>query len=348
MKTGKTLTELAVELERQKNSKHDFVAPISAISMQAEDGYPVLSLGAAGSFLPTEIAHDQIAEFTGVPNKYYRKMLNEAPSLLLNNVNHWFDRNQNSQRMVRTLDNRARAFLSDRYRPLDNYELADVALPTLLETGCRVESCEVTEKRMYIKAVTEKLSYEVKKGDVVQAGIVISNSEVGMGALTVEPLLYRLVCTNGMIVNDAKMRRTHIGRNNEQFSNVLEFFRDSTREADDKAFWMKVRDVISASLSSAGFEKFAKKFAQTQEDKMNKEPMEVVEISQKQLGFNVQETNSVLKHLLMGGEFTRFGLANAITRTAQDVDSYDRATELERLGGNIIELSPREWSVLAG
>ena len=50
---------------------------------------------------------------------------------------------------------------------------------------------------------------DVVPGDTVQGGVIISNSEVGLGAVSVQPLLYRLVCTNGMVVNDLGERRTH-------------------------------------------------------------------------------------------------------------------------------------------
>lgn len=36
-----------------------------------------------------------------------------------------------------------------------------------------------------------------------------------------------------------------------------------------------------------------------------------------------------------------------MTRTAQDVESYDRATELETLGGQILTLDRSQWQVLA-
>jgi hypothetical protein len=38
----------------------------------------------------------------------------------------------------------------------------------------------------------------------------------------------------------------------------------------------------------------------------------------------------------MAGENNSFGLINAVTRTAQDMESYNRATELERLGGEML------------
>jgi len=69
--------------------------------------------------------------------------------------------------------------LSDRYRRLDNYELAENVLPILQRLeGARFESVELTETKMYLKVVTPRVEYEIAPGDVVQAGIVITNSEV--------------------------------------------------------------------------------------------------------------------------------------------------------------------------
>ena len=59
------------------------------------------------------------------------------------------------------------------------------------------------------------------------------------------------------------------------------------------------------------------------------------------------EQGSVLRHLIDGGDLTQWGLSNAVTRHSQDVDSYDRATELERMGGQIVELNPSQWNTIA-
>ena len=40
-------------------------------------------------------------------------------------------------------------------------------------------------------------------------------------------------------------------------------------------------------------------------------------------------------------------LLNAVTRASQEVADYDRATELERLGGKIMTLDSKEWRELA-
>ena len=95
----------------------------------------------------------------------------------LYNANTWF-KHESSQRMLRTLDGSARAYLSNRYRYIDNIDIAGVTLPILGGLpDIRFESCQITESRMYIKAVNPRLQAEVSPGDIVQAGIIISNSE---------------------------------------------------------------------------------------------------------------------------------------------------------------------------
>jgi hypothetical protein len=343
MKQGKTLMELAAEVERQAVEKKDYVAATTALKMlDAEQ----MGIEGVGSFGIKETAHDQLGSALGIPAKYYDRMREEAPELLKANVNTWLHKTP-ERKMVRTLDGSVRALLSDKYRPLDNRELLETVLPVLGKQEMQVVSSEVTERRLYLKVLTPKVTYEIVKGDVVQAGLVISNSEIGGGSLSVEPLLYRLVCTNGMIANDSKMRKYHVGRGNNGFSEgAAEFFRDETRMQDDRAFWLKVRDLVGAAVDSINFQKIAESFFATKENVIEADPVKVVEVFSKDNGLNQGERNSVLKHLLAGGDLNQFGLLNAVTRSAQDIESYDRATYFERLGGTVLELPRSDWKRL--
>lgn len=42
-------------------------------------------------------------------------------------------------------------------------------------------------------------------------------------------------------------------------------------------------------------------------------------------------------------DLSQYGVINAITRTAEDQESYDRATELETIGYKVIDLSASQW-----
>lgn len=359
MKPGMSLQEMAAELERQKKVKRDFIAPSDELEVKLfndqvtrRDGEKLtnperleMQVNGHGRFEIGDIAHDQLSNRLGIPRKYYDRMRTNAPELLTRNANHWLHA-EPEKRMVRTLDGRMRAFLSSRFRPLDNFELAETVLPVLVGSGCRIESSALTEKRLYIKAVTEKLSMEVKKGDIVQAGIVISNSEVGAGSVKVEPLIYRLVCSNGMIANDYAMRKYHVGRNVE-VDLAEEFFRDATRKADDRAFWMKVRDVVEGSFRKDVFEKIVNRMRDVVDAEIVGAPEKVVEVMQEKYELQDSERSGILKHLIRGGELTQYGLVNAITRFSQDVADYDRATDMERLGGTVLELPQIAWKELS-
>lgn len=201
MKYGRSLQELAIELDRQAKVKKDYVATAGAMQMTAVNENFDLVIGST-PFQLNENAHRQLGLQLKIPAPYYERMRAENPGLLMANVNGWFQQSPDTRRMVRTLDGTARAILSDRYRRIDNYEVAQTVLPIISEMqGARIESCELTDTRMYIKVVNERIQTEVVPGDIVQAGILISNSEVGMGSVSVKPLIYRLVCTNGMVAD---------------------------------------------------------------------------------------------------------------------------------------------------
>jgi len=57
--------------------------------------------------------------------------------------------------VICTLDGQLKAVLSDRYRRLDNFDLAEnvLPIPQWLE-GARFESEELTNTKMYLKVIT--------------------------------------------------------------------------------------------------------------------------------------------------------------------------------------------------
>lgn len=338
MKVGRSLDAVCAELIRQAQSKRDFIAQAPAMRMN-ESGS--LNLG-MGPLELTEYAHWQLAAWLSIPKPYYERMLSTAPQLLSQNVNEWTSRSQD-KRMVRTLDEKVRAVLSDRYRPLDNYDLAEHVLPALQNSGATIESCEITESRFYLKAVKhESAGLEVSPGDVVKSGLVISNSEVGAGSLRVEPMIYRLVCKNGAIAPES-LKKYHSGKRS---SDLGEWLRNETRKATDRAFWMQVKDMCSASMRDLFLHEWVRSAQLSREDAIEK-PQAIVELVGKDFGLSEGEKSGVLDYLAKGGDMSRYGLGNAITRYAQDVDSYDRSTELERIGGSVFELPRSSWEFVS-
>lgn len=359
MKAGRSLVDLATELERQRQSKKDYIADTRRLKMAVDRDDSVVLEGVNGGMPLRPTAHAQLAETLRIPKPYYDRMLAEQPDLLANNVNRWLN-TQPAKKLVRTLDNQVRAVLSDSYRPLDNADLAEAVLPRLVELEAQVLSTEITETRFYIKAVTPKIEealakinpnrHERFKGDdLIQAGLVVSNSEVGHGAMRIEALDYRLVCYNGLI-SEVAVRQAHLGRGvrgADAIEDAREYFRTETRIADDKAFFLKVRDAVGAMFDRTRFKARVQKYADLAGQDIGPDPVKAVEAAAKRFSLTEGEKGGVLKHLIGGGDLSRWGLVNAITRAAQDVDSYDRSTELEAIGGDLVALPARDWNVIA-
>ena len=353
MKTGRPLNEVMMELNRQNQRKKDYIGSAQALRL-FEDGqtFEIGSMSGAQQFGTTRLFHRQVASALGIPAKYYDIMQSQKPELLAQNVNAWLSDRENSY-MIRTMDygggRVARALLSDRYRRIDNMEIASAVLPLFAGSDqYEVISSEVTENRMYLKILSRRLEMEVVPGDYVQAGVVISNSEVGLGSVNVQPLVYRLVCTNGMIVNDMGERKNHVGRAAKAVEDSFHIYSDETMEAEDKAFLLKLRDVTMAAIEEGRFAQVVGKLKESAGIPITGKVTEVVELTGKTYGFNTDEQDSILQYLIAGGDLSQYGLSNAITRASQDVETYDRATALEGIGWQVAAMPATQWKELNG
>ena len=355
MKTGRSITDLAREIERRANEKKDFLAPVPKMEMSPEAKIVL----PAAAFEANSIAHAQLGEYVNIPKPYYDRMLVTAPALLAENVNTWLKREDvaKDKRMVRTLDGRVRAILSDRYRPLENEDLAEAILPVLFDMDLEIMSSEITERRLYLKAVDKRMFRDVPTGrkmgdgshvffDTVAPAIVISNSEVGYGRLSIETGVYTKVCTNLAMIGTG-FKKQHVGAKAELLGeDVQHLLTNETKRLTDAAVWSQVRDVVRGAFDEDKFKAVTQKLAGATEDRIEGDVVEVVNRFGKRNALGEGTTGSILKHLIEGADLTRYGLHAAITRATQDVADYDAATDLERLGGNVIELPKNDWQVL--
>lgn len=349
MKKGITLNELAIEIARQKNAMADYMVEPSRLQMDIiDDDLKIRVLDNDGNdrISPLDIgvyAHRQIGSYLSIPQAYYDLMKDKNPKLLGINVNDWLGQSTD-RRMLRTLDGEARAFLSDRYKRIDNYDIAQVTLPIISQIpDVQIVSCNLTPGKMYIKAINPRLFDNVVPGDTVQAGIIISNSEVGLGAVNIQPLVYRLVCENGMVVNDAVTRKTHLGPTISE-DNIF-YYSKETVEADDKAFILKIQDTVRAAVDEAKFRVVVEQMRTAKEARMNTANVpEFVRLASRNFGITESEEKGVLQHLIEGNDLSLYGLSNAVTRYSQDVESYDRATDLEGIGYKILTMPTKQWN----
>ena len=245
-----------------------------------------------------------------------------------------------------------RAYLSNNYRMMDNYDLAEAVLPVLSEAGATVHSADISENKMFIKAVIEGRTQVIPHPDgkpgsavPVQPGIVISNSEVGDGAVSVQPAVHTLSCLNMAVWAQHALRKIHLGgKLSEDNDRIKQYLSDQTIELSDAALWSQVRDITNAAMTGSMFDDIVAQLTAARTQGIPGSIVNtVIERVSNRFGIFEGEQGSILGHLIDGGELNKFGLHNAVTRASQDMDSYARATEFEHIGGEIIALPQRDW-----
>ena len=349
MKQMYTPQEFAAEVKRLDDTKQDYVATTDLLRLSSDESRSTLQIEEREGIPVNDIAHAQIATRLGIPKPYYDRLRVEQPALLDANVMTWFN-HKPERRLVRTLDGKVRAFLSDRYQRIDHIDIltavADPFQHLTAEFGAYVESSALTDTNMFVKVVVPGIQAEVQVGDIVQAGFVIRNSETGHGSFSVEQMIFTLACTNGMIVGE-KFSRRHVG------ARIVEgdIYSDRTRRLDDETVLSAARDLIEAAVNETRFNAIVARMRESVSTTPSVDPVSTVETLAKTHDLSEEEQGRVLSAFVTDAPRNGLGLygaVNAVTRASQEVEDYERATELEKLGGVLLDTPNSEWLKLAG
>jgi hypothetical protein len=158
-----------------------------------------------GSFPLSEVAVSQLCGKLEIPSRYYRRLPGEMQAVV---ANYDLGRQNGKSFLLRGKGEWVRAFLSAEYVAYNNSEIAQTAESLLRNGALVVKSFVLEETHMFLKIISEDI---VDRGAGLKAGIMIGNSEVGMGSVSVEPFVFRKPCTNDLIVSqDKSFRHAHI------------------------------------------------------------------------------------------------------------------------------------------
>jgi len=322
------IRSLIDELEIQKPLKWDKRLKSSEIEMGLDENLPFLHLQGKKAVLITKPCHDQIAEKLEIPHKYYHRMREEAPELLEENVNTWLKHND-KQVFIRCLGEYARAFLSDRYRVIDHLDVLLCALNELQAHDAEIEACFLSEIEMNIKVKSQKLKDFVRhKDDLIMGGIFITNSETGHKALRVEPRMFRVKCSNGMIVEELVTREIHIGNGDE---------------ISDEIVYLSLRRSIRELFNRFG--EIVLLLRESTEAKI-RNPQKVIQNVVEQYKLSESQKANILMAFGAEPEYDQYGIANAVTLAAQKEETWEKSVELEKLGGKLVALPMEEFKAL--
>jgi hypothetical protein len=142
--------------------------------------------GSAGAtYSLSEVATSQMCQKLEIPVKYYRRLSDEMKATV---ANYDINRMNGHSYLLRGKGEWIRAFLSAEYVAYNNSEIAETVQSLLGNGALTMKSFVLEETHMFLKIISEEI-WDVESG--LKAGILIGNSEVGMGSVSVEPFVFR-------------------------------------------------------------------------------------------------------------------------------------------------------------
>jgi len=259
-------------------------------------------------------AGQQVCNKIKIPHKYFSRCPN---SLKDQNVNEWLPESEDRVRM-RVKGNVIRGFVSEKYVPLDNKPLVDILAELLDNREIDIKKFDVSERSMHCRIAFPDLATDVGingKKDMLHVGVHIQNSEVGSSAVHVYGMVYREICTNGLIADaggEELLNQRHIHIKTYELKN---------RAAEAIGNAAKVGSDVIERLINAQSEAVI-------------DPMDVIKKLAKDK-FTDKFTDEVLSTFQTEPQATKYGIVNAFTSAAKTL-IMDRRVEVERFAGNLL------------
>lgn len=232
----------------------------------------------------------------------------------------------------------ARSFMSGKYTPFDTSEVLETAAPILERSGYELARSNIGRDEASVFAVMPQehdVSGPRAKGDIVKTGIAIRNSEIGTASLSVEFLLYRLICTNGMVscAAEVSVKQRHIYISPVAFRAQLEGALHAAKTVGEEAVGL-LRGARALTLAPADLD--------PKSPGTTPLARAVLKILAK-AGLATQKFhNELAKAIGPGGreEPNLFGVVQFLTGDfARSAGSLDETVRRERLGGTLMKLA---------
>lgn len=340
------LAKLVDTLEYQNKIKADYVIPAGSVRYDGLEG--LLNINGY-EYGMTDHTHDQFGTKLEIPAGYYNRMRNSNQLLLASNINSWLSKKENTKYLLRTFEygedgiqNICRAMLSNRYSIMDNFDVLVAALEAIKKTGIHVEivKAEVTERRMYLHIVAPEIHVEatelldgymqnarltdsmINKGII--SGIILTNSEVGLGTFEVGAAAQIIVCKNRMIDRSSKFRKVHLGGRME--TGIVEWS-TATKNKNYELIISQVQDAVKIYLSKEYLGQLTTKLM-AHKEQIVEHPSGLIERVSTELNIPQDHKDTILKYFLKDSDDSNFGMLNAITRYSQKMGE-DIRYELE-------------------
>lgn len=334
MATTKDWDSIFERVEKDDENKWDTKVKLGSIFF--EDG--VLNIPGSRTqherLYVSDHAANQLCDRVGVPGGYYNWVKETDPALADMVLNHGikekFSEKEDTTLLLRAKGDVVRAALSDQYIPFDNREFLDVAAKVMKAPFFGhhdIHSFKMSSSGMWLKITLPSDEYPDPSDGMssLKVGVMLGNSEIGDRSITTDPFLYRALCTNDMMVmKNIRLQQRHTG-------------------FDERSLKYKVERVINLSMRKG--REAIDRFTSLRTKPVSR-PETVIKTIAKDNKLSQRQTDVILSSFGMEDEQNRFGVVNAFTRAAQIEKDYDNRISMERLAGDLVEASDREWELV--
>ncbi len=324
MDMGKQFEQLLKRVEQDDRGKEDKIVSFGSVRMNPQG---LIETKGRNPLQLTDHATTQVFSKLGIPVRYAKRLMEERPELVADQFNHWVRKEDGDvllrMRKANGQQGLIRAVLSDRYSILDNKDVM-VALQQVVNELPQAEILQsnlndrITNIRLAFPELTAEFDKTVTgEKDLIKVGVDIDNSEIGVSSLRVMPVTYRLVCTNGMRawVKDGDLfeqRHIHL--------------------TSDELYMRMSGAIVNAIKAGDGLIKVMR---QAKGIKVAS-PLDLIkELAQKE-EYSKKLTDALTENFMIEPENNIYGVINAFTRTARDIENTERRLDLEEYAGNML------------
>lgn len=295
-----------------------------------------LAMGWDGAPLAlTKYAIGQLATKASIPTEYLARLASGEPwareLALATLAKHYHEGTPKARHLVRTVQNRHHAILSDKFRRIDSRPLAEIAVQECQRVGAVPLDACATETRCALKAVHPDVM--MIGDDPVLLGFEWSNSDFGAGLNSVRTFVLRVTCLNGA-TRDNVMKQVHLGG---RLSDDVEFSRQ-TYELDTRASVSAMRDVVRGVLSAGTRDRMADDLRKAQGTDMtwSHASAKVGKLLSKEEAAKAKEAFDGPDVLNLPAGNTAWRASNALSWIAKSIVDDERRLDVERAAGVLL------------
>ena len=250
-----------------------------------------------------------------VPGRYFTRLVDAGQNeLAAENINVWCQ-NDKRQFLLREYDGRIRGVLSGSYSVYDAPDILKTVAEVFNPADFKLKGSFINEERLHLR-LCENQMMKVE-GEDLFAGITLDSSDVGRAGLSVKFLVWKQVCTNGLVIAQSSGRlfkQKHIGITHDDFAAGL---------TEGLQTFYELKNEIAESINK------------TRKIPLGEDIEALTKEIQDKTSLSEEISYEILNLVDKNYERNRWGLINGITEVAQQF-TLERRLELETIAGNML------------